>query len=207
MNTHPLQLTLIAGWAGILLGFLSGMVMGLFFHRENWFGGYSSLKRRMYRLAHISLFGLGAVNLMFYLTARFAGISGSMADIAAWAFIVGAISMPLCCVIMAHAPRFHMIFAVPVISLLVGGVLTLTLVVRQPGDIAHVEAGYGLRRQSAAATALSGAGQLPKTGEIAVEKRRGVLLPAAVRDEQPRISPSLRPCPSVSIRGSNHCLI
>ena len=46
------------------------MVLGLFFHRENWLGGYASLKRRMYRLGHISFFGLGAVNLLFWLTVK-----------------------------------------------------------------------------------------------------------------------------------------
>ena len=44
------------------------MVLGMFFHGENWLGGYASFKRRMYRLGHISFFGLGAVNMLFCLT-------------------------------------------------------------------------------------------------------------------------------------------
>ncbi|HMP84237.1 MAG TPA: hypothetical protein PKA41_16185, partial [Verrucomicrobiota bacterium] len=170
---------------------------GMFFHRDNWLGGYGSLKRRMYRLGHIAFFGLGAVNLMFWLTVKIAGLSGTLAGIASWAFVVGAITMPLCCGVMAHAPKLHMIFAVPVISLLIGGALTLTLILRQPGDITHIETGYALRRQSAAATALSGAGRLLKTGEISVEKRRGASLPAAVQNEHSCaamvVSPNLRP--------------
>jgi hypothetical protein len=31
----------------ILLGLVSGMVMGMFFHRENWLGGYTDSKRRL----------------------------------------------------------------------------------------------------------------------------------------------------------------
>src|SRR6266436_1502559 len=64
-----IQLNLIAAWSGILAGFVSGLLLGLFFHREDWLGGFGSFKRRLYRLAHISLFGLAIVNLMFYFTA------------------------------------------------------------------------------------------------------------------------------------------
>lgn len=119
------QLNLILAWLWIVLGFLSGMVLGLFFHREDWLGGYGSFKRRMYRLAHISFFGLGAVNLLFWLTANTVALSGFACSFASWAFLIGAVSMPICCVVMAHFPKLHMIFAVPVLSLLAGGGLTL----------------------------------------------------------------------------------
>src|SRR6516162_4344914 len=119
-----MQSNLLAAWVGMLLGFLSGLVLGLCFHRENWLGGYGSFKRRLYRLAHISLFGLGAVNLFFYLTARTLA-PGSALTLASSAFIIGAITMPICCVIMAHFPNTRMLFALPVVSLITGGVLTL----------------------------------------------------------------------------------
>ena len=61
---------LFLAWLWILLGFVTGMVLGMFFHGENWLGGYGSFKRRMYRLGHISFFGLGAVNLLFCLTTQ-----------------------------------------------------------------------------------------------------------------------------------------
>ena len=130
MKTLTPQINLIAAWSGIVLGFLSGMVQGMFFHRENWLGGYASLKRRMYRLGHISFFGLGAVNLFFWLTATSSNLSSGIASIVSWAFIVGAVTMPLCCVVMAHFPKLHLIFAVPVISLIAGGALTLMEVIK-----------------------------------------------------------------------------
>jgi len=123
---------LFLAWLWIVLGFATGLMLGLFFHLENWLGGYSSFKRRMYRLAHISCFGLGAVNLLFWLTARNFSSPGPFAGIASCAFIVGAITMPLCCVVMAHFPKSHLIFAVPVVSLILGGALTLTLVLHEP---------------------------------------------------------------------------
>jgi hypothetical protein len=122
------HLNLFIAWLWILSGFVTGMVLGMFFHREGWLGGYASFKRRMYRLAHISFFGLGAVNLLFWLTAKTLPTASPLLAVASWAFIVGAITMPICCVVMAHFPKLHLIFAAPVISLLIGGALMLAFV-------------------------------------------------------------------------------
>ena len=119
-----MQINLLAAWVGMLLGFLSGFALGLFFHREDWLGGYGSFARRMYRLAHISLFGLGAVNFFFYFTAR-ALPADTMLSLASAAFIAGAITMPICCLLMAHFPNTRSLFALPVVSLVTGGALTL----------------------------------------------------------------------------------
>ena len=121
---------LALAWLWILLGFVSGMLLGLFFHGENWLGGYGGFKRRMFRLGHISFFGLGAVNLLFCLTVRNFSLAGALIHFASLAFIAGAIAMPLCCLVMAHFPKTRMLFAVPVISLLAGGLLTLMEVAR-----------------------------------------------------------------------------
>ena len=130
MKTLLPQLNLIVAWLWIFLGFASGMVLGLFFHRENWLGGYASLRRRMYRLGHISFFGLGAVNLMFWLSMKSLPAPGPLASFASGAFIVGALTMPLCCGLMAHFPAARHLFAVPVVSLLIGAVLTITVLLQ-----------------------------------------------------------------------------
>jgi hypothetical protein len=130
MKSSLCQMNLILAWLWILFGFLSGMVLGMFFHREGWLGGYSSFKRRMYRLGHISFFGLGAVNLLFYFTAKLFSTGSPTIAVASWAFVVGAITMPLCCMVMAHFPKAHALFAVPVISLIAGGALTLLEVIK-----------------------------------------------------------------------------
>jgi hypothetical protein len=127
MKSNP---NLILAWLWILLGFVSGMVLGMFFHGENWLGGYGSFKRRMYRLGHISFFGLGALNLLFWLTVQHFSLAGQDIGSASWAFIVGAIAMPICCVVMASFPKAHLIFSVPVVSLITGGVLTLMEVIK-----------------------------------------------------------------------------
>jgi len=127
---NSISANLIAAWAGILLGFLSGMMLGMFFHREEWLGGYGSFRRRMYRLGHISFFGLGAVNLFFWLTVKLSPLAGASVNIASTAFVLGAITMPLCCLVMAHFPKLHLTFAVPVVSLITGGILTLLEIIK-----------------------------------------------------------------------------
>lgn len=125
MKTDIAYINLLMAWLWILLGFVSGMVLGLFFRGEQWLGGYASFKRRLYRLGHISFFGLGVVNLMFWLTVRNFPISAGFVHPASWALILGALTMPLCCLVLAHAPKVHLIFAVPVVSLTLGGILVL----------------------------------------------------------------------------------
>jgi hypothetical protein len=130
---QPPHLNLIAAWLGILSGFASGLALGLFFQREDWLGGYASLKRRLYRLAHISCFGLGAVNLLFYFTALSLPAGTRALAIASWAFIAGAIAMPICCCLMAHVPSARPLFAIPVLSLLLGGALTVSATFQAAG--------------------------------------------------------------------------
>jgi len=124
------HLNLVIAWLWLLLGFVAGMVLGMFFHGENWLGGYASFRRRMYRLGHISFFGLGALNLLFCLTVQNFSLAGQLVSVASSAFVVGAIAMPVCCVVMAHFPKAHLIFAVPVVSLIAGGILTLLEVIK-----------------------------------------------------------------------------
>ncbi len=52
-------------WILILLGMVSGAVLGWRFQEEGFLGGYTSRRRRLLRLGHISFFGLGAINLFF----------------------------------------------------------------------------------------------------------------------------------------------
>jgi hypothetical protein len=122
------QLNLLLGWVWIVLGFISGAVMGLYFHKEEWLGGYGSWMRRLYRLGHISFFGLGLLNLMFFLTFR-ALPPEQLFPLASVSFAIGALSMPLCCVIAAHKPEWKSIFALPVVSLMTAVVATLWMLV------------------------------------------------------------------------------
>lgn len=124
------NLNLLVAWIWVGLGFLSGLALGLGFNREQWLGGYASWKRRLYRLGHISFFGLGMVNLMFYFTVRAFPSGDLFAAIASIGFVAGAVTMPVCCLLMAHWPKAKAAFAVPVLSLLLAGVLTVVAIIR-----------------------------------------------------------------------------
>jgi hypothetical protein len=119
-----IKANLLMAWIWILMGFGSGMVMGLKFRNPDWLGGYTSHKRRLYRLGHISFFGLGLVNFLFAFTFPPASITNAI-QAASVLFIIGAITMPICCGVVAHRPALHLSFSVPVVALLCGAVLTI----------------------------------------------------------------------------------
>lgn len=112
-------------WIGMLLGVLSGALIGLFFHREDWMGGYNSFRRRLTRLGHISFFGLGFINFFFAVSHEIAGVEHAFAFPAAVAFTVGAATMPACCFLSAWRKPFRHLFFIPVLGVATGVVLTL----------------------------------------------------------------------------------
>jgi hypothetical protein len=119
------QANFVFGWAWILAGFASGALLGSKFHDEQWLGGYASHRRRLLRLGHISFFGLAAVNLLFFFSARHLAPAGPTLAAASALFLVGGTTMPACCVAMAFAPKLKPLFALPVASLIVAAALTL----------------------------------------------------------------------------------
>ena len=116
---------LLAGWLGMLGGVASGAVIGLFFHREDWMGGYTSFRRRMTRLGHISFFGLGFLNMMFALTASMVALPPLALRLASLGLILGAVTMPVCCFLSAWRKPLRHLFPIPVAGLSVGIVALL----------------------------------------------------------------------------------
>lgn len=114
-----------AAWGGMALGIVSGAIIGLFFHREDWMGGYGSFRRRLARLGHISFFGLAFVNLGFAVTLHLAQMDPQYAVIAARGFLLGAATMPTICFLTAWRGVFRHLFFIPVLSVLTGVVCTL----------------------------------------------------------------------------------
>ena len=120
---------LALGWLWILLGFVSGAALGMFFHREEWLGGYSSLTRRLYRLGHIAFFALGALNILFFFTFDHLPASAFPAESSA-ALAIGTVTMPLCCFLMAHWRGTRLLFSIPVLSLVASGFLTVAAILK-----------------------------------------------------------------------------
>ncbi len=110
---------LYAVWIGLLAGCISGAIPGLFFYKEDWLGGYPSWRRRMIRLAHISFFGIGFINLAFVVSVHIFSIDSGV-RITSYSLIIGAITMPLICYLSAIRPLFRHLFFIPVTSICVG---------------------------------------------------------------------------------------
>jgi len=126
MTTDPIvshALTVV--WTGMLLGVVSGAVIGLYFHREDWMGGYSSFRRRLTRLGHISFFGLAFVNMAFAMTQHLSPLTGPWGMRALVLFMAGAATMPLVCFLTAWKKPLRHLFFIPVGTVLGGVVLTL----------------------------------------------------------------------------------
>ncbi len=118
-------LNFYAAWIGILLGFISGAILGLFFHDENWMGGYSSWRRRMARLGHISFFGIALINLTYSLSLTVFNVQITT-PYPSYLFIAGAITMPLICFLSAYKFFFRHLFPVPVLCLAAGTLIFFT---------------------------------------------------------------------------------
>ena len=120
---------MLAGWAGMFFGLLSGALIGLFFHEEAFAGGYGSFRRRMLRLGHIAFFGLGIINVIFSLTLTSTGVILRSPGIASISLIAAAILMPLICFLAAWKKAFRHIFALPVVCAAIPLILLLEGVV------------------------------------------------------------------------------
>jgi hypothetical protein len=122
MQLHNADWNLLAGWIATLAGIVSGAAIGLFFHREDWLGGYGSYRRRLVRLGHISFFGLGFTNILFGLSGRLLpGISGAATVL----MVASAVTMPICCFLTAWHKPFRVLFPLPVASAAAAIVLLL----------------------------------------------------------------------------------
>jgi hypothetical protein len=117
---HPLNF--YAGWSLVLAAFVTGAAIGLFFHREQFWGGYSSFRRRIVRLGHIALAALGMMNVIFAATVP---CTAALHRAASLLMVIGGISMPLVCFLSGIRMSFRHLFFIPVLSLVAAVVLIL----------------------------------------------------------------------------------
>lgn len=120
----PHSVNWIAGWLLILAGFTSGAGLGLYFHRDDFWGGYASFRRRIVRLGHIALVALGMLNLLYALSP-WPPTDRSEATFASCGFIVGGIAMPLVCFLTGWRASFRRLFFIPVAALILAATFTL----------------------------------------------------------------------------------
>ena len=114
-----MMINLHAAWIGLLLGCIAGAIPGMFIHSNNWLGGYASWPRRMIRLAHIAFFGIGFLNLAFFLTATTLGLETGLQTISV-PLLVGAATMPAVCYLSAWKVAFRHVFFIPALCVTFG---------------------------------------------------------------------------------------
>lgn len=113
------NVNIYAAWVGVLLGIVSGAVAGLWFHRDDWLGGYASWPRRMVRLGHIAFFGIAMLNVAYATTVHYLRWSDPPA-IASIALAAANLLMPGVCFLAAWRAWLRHLFFVPVGCVLVG---------------------------------------------------------------------------------------
>lgn len=102
------------GWAWLGMGVLSGCLLGMVFHQPRALGGYDAWARRLVRLGDIAFFGTGILCLLMAGTLARHEIGGLWAAWASIAMAIGAVTMPLCCLLAAWRARLRVLFAAPV---------------------------------------------------------------------------------------------
>lgn len=111
----------------MIVGLIAGASIGLFFGNESFAGGYAAFRRRLMRLGHVALFGIGILNVLYALTLQTSGVVLRYPEVASISLIAGAILMPLVCFLSAWKPPFRHLFAIPVVC------VAITLVVLTEG--------------------------------------------------------------------------
>src|SRR5262249_49367103 len=106
---HPFNY--FAGWALVLVGFVVGAGIGLFFHREDFWGGYPSFRRRIVRLGPIALVALGMLNILFSIAVPESTGKGGPSIL----LCIGGIPMPAVCFLTGWKASFRHLFFIPVL--------------------------------------------------------------------------------------------
>jgi hypothetical protein len=124
METVPHSLNWTFGWWLVLSAFATGAALGLFFHQEDFLGGYTTFRRRLTRLGHISQAALGMMNVLYGLSplplaSTWQGQGASVA------FVAGGVSMPLVCYLSGWKTVFRHFFFIPVTALALAVLFTL----------------------------------------------------------------------------------
>jgi hypothetical protein len=119
---HPVNF--FTGWGLILAGFVSGAVLGIWFYREDFLGGYASFRRRILRLGHVALVAMGMINILFALSPLPAP-GQVLTSAASTLLIIGGIAMPMTCMLTGWRPSFRKLFPVAVSALLMAVIFTL----------------------------------------------------------------------------------
>ena len=121
----PQLLNWYAGWGLILAAFVTGAAVGTRFHRDDFWGGYASFRRRIVRLGHVALAALGMLNVIVALAASAFVLHEPLHRVASVCFVIGGVTMPAVCFLTGWREPLRRLFFVPVAALVVAVILML----------------------------------------------------------------------------------
>ena len=113
-------INLVFAWVWFCTGLACGALQGSYFHDEQWWGGYTSWRRRLARLGHISFLGTGLLNVAWAVSLWMIQADDWAAQLASVLLIVGAVAMPPVCYLAAWKKPLRHLFFIPVTSLILG---------------------------------------------------------------------------------------
>jgi hypothetical protein len=114
------QINIIFGWAWMCVGFVSGMTLGMWAEGEKWLGGYASITRRYFRLAHVAFIALSIINILYGKELDSPDIPTYVKSIGSPLMIFGAVGVPLACISAAFFRKAKYFLPLPALALLIG---------------------------------------------------------------------------------------
>jgi hypothetical protein len=112
------------GWLSLALGVGSGLVLGMWsfdgpVEVPHWIGAYGDTSRRLVRLGHIALIGLGILDILLGRELPRSSLGPRARRIASWAMIFGNAFLPLTLFAAGFAPAWKYAMSVPATSVFV----------------------------------------------------------------------------------------
>ncbi|MFH1053587.1 MAG: hypothetical protein V1740_04200 [Candidatus Woesearchaeota archaeon] len=109
------------GWIWILAGLIVGAIIGMWSFNgplPSPLGDYTSLPRRMVRLAHIAFIALATINILYGYEIDKVKLSGKFKMIGSRSLILGAILMPIILIVSAFYEPIKYLTMIPAILLI-----------------------------------------------------------------------------------------
>lgn len=114
------EINILFGWAWMCIGFISGMILGMWVEGEKWLGGYTSLARRYLRLGHVAFIALSIINILYGRQLGSDGLPLYVRNIGSPLMIFGAAGVPLACISAAFFKKAKYFLPLPALALLIG---------------------------------------------------------------------------------------
>lgn len=130
-ESHSGQLNRRVGWVVFLIGIMAGMVMGMWSFdgpvtAPAALADYSSLPRRLTRLAHIAAMALGMMNILYGIELPRVRLSQGTKKLGAWSMVIAATLMPSALTLAAFVnPDWKYLLPIPATASLVGVLLVV----------------------------------------------------------------------------------